>query len=150
MRALEVWEGSGVPFSSYGPGLSSYPPAVVAQVGFLPELGDIKAAAERRIVRWIDQGLLDEVAELRDDPRGLSRTAAQAIGYREMLEHLDGELSLDEAVEGTARRTWHLARRQIAWFRRDPRVRWVTTPEAAHALLGETLAQVRSAAQVRD
>ena len=150
VRALEVWEGSGAPFSSFGPGLDTYGSTTVEQVGYLPELSDLRTAAELRITGWIDKGLLLEVAALHDDPRGLSRTAAQAIGYREFLSHLDGTLSLDAAIEETARRTWNLIRRQIAWFRRDPRVRWTTTPQETLSLLAELLAQVHSSAQVRD
>ena len=51
-------------------------------------------------------------------------TAIQAIGYAELAQHLDGELTLEDAVDRTVRRTKNLARRQMAWFRRDPRVRW--------------------------
>ena len=70
-------------------------------------------------------GLVDEVEALRRRPRGLSRTAAQAIGYQEVLAHLAGECSLDEALAATATRTRQFARRQRMWFRRDPRISWV-------------------------
>jgi tRNA dimethylallyltransferase len=57
--------------------------------------------------------------------RGLSRTAAQALGYKELLAYLDGELALDAAVELIAQRTRQFAVRQLRWFQRDPRVRWI-------------------------
>ncbi len=70
-------------------------------------------------------GLVDEVRGLAADPRGWSRTARQAIGYKEILAHLDGEEpSLDGAVETAVRRTRSFARRQRVWFRRDPRITW--------------------------
>jgi tRNA dimethylallyltransferase len=75
----------------------------------------------------LELGLLDEVAALVSAGLGGWLTSTQAIGYAEMARHLRGELSLEEAVTGTVRRTTNLARRQMAWFRRDPRVRWVAT-----------------------
>jgi tRNA dimethylallyltransferase len=66
-------------------------------------------------------GFLDEVAAL---PHPLSRSAGQALGYRELLQHLDGVLTLDEAVEAAQSRTRRFARRQQRWFRRDPRIIW--------------------------
>ena len=69
-------------------------------------------------------GWLDEVRSLVERGFGAWLTATQAIGYAEVAAHLAGRLSLDEAVEATVKRTKELARRQMAWFRRDPRVRW--------------------------
>ena len=71
----------------------------------------------------LDRGLLDEVRGLAD--LGLSKTSAQALGYKELLAHLGGELSYDEAVELIIVRTRQFAVRQIRWFQRDPRVRWI-------------------------
>src|SRR5204862_493416 len=69
-------------------------------------------------------GLLEEVRALLDRGLGPSLTARQAIGYAEATEHLRGELPLEEAIARTAKRTRALARRQTAWFRRDPRIHW--------------------------
>jgi tRNA dimethylallyltransferase len=69
-------------------------------------------------------GLLDEVRSITDGV-GFSRTSAQALGYKELLAHLDGSLGLDEAVEQIVVRTRQFAVRQLRWFQRDPRVRWV-------------------------
>jgi tRNA dimethylallyltransferase len=150
VRALEVCEGAGVPFSSFGPGLEAYPESPVRQVGLLPDVEGVLESVERRISEWMEGGLLEEVLLLREDPRGISRTAGQAIGYREMLDHLDGACSLDEAVSGMVRRTRALVRRQIAWFRRDPRVHWTSSVDEVAALLDDALAQARRSAQVRD
>src|ERR671918_203654 len=70
-------------------------------------------------------GLVEEVRSLLDSGIGSFVTASQAIGYLEVAEHLQGRLSLDEAKDRTVRRTRALARRQMAWFRRDPRIRWI-------------------------
>ena len=69
-------------------------------------------------------GWIDEVETLVAGGFGDWLTSTQAIGYAELARHLAGELSLEDAVRQTVTRTRHLARRQMAWFRRDPRIRW--------------------------
>jgi tRNA dimethylallyltransferase len=123
VRALEVCEGSGRPFSSFGPGLDAYPPTPIAQIGLRWDRTVLADRIERRVHRMIADGLLAEVETLAGN--GLSRTARQALGYKEVLAHLDGECSLDEAVEQIVVRTRQFAVRQLRWFGRDPRVRWI-------------------------
>jgi tRNA dimethylallyltransferase len=125
LRALEVTLGSGRPFSSFGPGLERYPPTSVGQVGIRldPHLLDDRIAA--RFHRLMEAGLLDEVRALASRPAGLSRTARQGLGYRELLAHVEDGVPLADAVEEAVRRTRAFARRQVAWFRRDPRIVWV-------------------------
>ncbi len=125
VRALEVTLGSGRRFSSFGPGLGAYPPSPCIQIGLrvpAPVLDDRIAA---RLTFMLDAGLLDEVGTLASRQRTLSATASQALGYRELLDHLGGRCSLEEAVEEAVRRTRRFARRQLRWFRRDPRITWV-------------------------
>jgi tRNA dimethylallyltransferase len=122
---------SGRPFSSFGTGLQTYGatvfPVHVAGVWLPREVLNARIAARVRAMR--DAGLVDEVRALRDRG-GLSRTAAQAIGYRELLDHLDGaEPSVDAAFEAVVLRTRRFARRQRMWFRRDPRIRWFGAPD---------------------
>ncbi len=126
VRALEVTIGSGRPFSSFGPGIAHYPQVPFVQVGLRwprPQLADRIA---RRVHRMMDAGLLAEVEGLLAEPDGLSRTASQALGYKELTDHLRGDCSLAEAVETIIVRTRQFAVRQERWFRRDPRIRWVT------------------------
>ena len=154
VRALEVLETTGLPFSSFGAGLTEYgPPAFdVGLVGvWLPraELGGRIAA---RFAAMQTAGLVDEVRALvggrgdspEDSPApggGLSRTAAQAIGYKEIIAYLDGEIATPEqAFDLAVRRTRQFARRQRVWFRRDPRVRWVGTARNPHHLAALVLA----------
>lgn len=98
VRALEVTLGSGRPFSSFGPGLAAHPPTAFDLVGVrLPP----SVVAERIAARYEDQvaaGFVDEVRGLLARPGGLGRTARQALGYRQLLEHLEDGLPLDEAV----------------------------------------------------
>jgi tRNA dimethylallyltransferase len=125
LRALEVTLGAGQPFSSFGPGLTAYPPCRFVLVGlpFVPD--QVDARVEIRFRRWIEEGLVDEVRALAARPQGLSRTARQALGYRELLTHVEDGVPLEEAVQAAIVRTRSFARRQWSWFRRDPRIAWV-------------------------
>ncbi len=133
VRALEVSLGSGRRFSDHGPGLSVYPPTPFVQVALSrprPELD------ERIAARWQQQladGFLDEVRALEDVE--LSRTAAEALGYREFAAHLRGEMPFDEALATAVRRTCRFARRQERWLRRDPRIAWLQAPADPAAVL---------------
>lgn len=139
LRGLEVTLGSGRPFSSFGPGLDAFPPTPVHLVGIgLPQ----PVVAERIEARYRQQmaaGFLDEVRRLAAGP-ALSHTAAQALGYRELLAYLrrqqptdgarageegGGDEALAAALDEAVRRTRRFARRQRAWFRRDPRISWL-------------------------
>jgi tRNA dimethylallyltransferase len=123
VRALEVTLGSGRPFSSYGPGLQAYPPTDAVLLGVRWPRPVLTERIGRRVAAMLEAGLLGEVAALH--AAGLSRTAAQALGYKELVEHLEGRATLDEAVAATVLRTRQFAVRQERWFRRDPRVRWL-------------------------
>lgn len=82
----------------------------------------LEARVERRLKAMRSGGLVEEVVELRDR---LGRTARTAVGYREILDALNGLSTIDEAFEKAARSTRQLARRQRTWFQRDPRIRWI-------------------------
>jgi tRNA dimethylallyltransferase len=125
LRALEVTVGSGRPFSSFGPGLERYPRSGIAQVGVRHELAELDRRIDRRFERLLDLGFLDEVRSLSRRPGGMSRTARQALGYRELLSHVEDGVPLPEAIDRAIRRTRTFARRQLAWFRRDPRIVWM-------------------------
>jgi len=125
LRALEVTIGSGRPFSSFGPGLARYPRSRFPVIG-LRHPPEIQAERIRdRIEAQLRSGWLEEVACLLSSVTPLSRTASEAVGYRELIAHLQGACSLDEAKEEILRRSLQFARRQWRWFRRDPRIIWV-------------------------
>jgi tRNA dimethylallyltransferase len=125
VRALEVCIGSGRPFSSFGPGLERYPPTPVRLVGMGRPAAELDRRIAHRFARLMELGLLDEVRGLAARPGGLSRTARQALGYRELLTHVEGGVPLDLAIDQAIGRTRAFARRQMAWFRRDPRIVWL-------------------------
>jgi tRNA dimethylallyltransferase len=92
---------------------------------------------EQRVTAMVGAGLLDEVAHLA--AHGLSPTARQALGYKELLDHLDGLVSFDDAIGAIVTRTRRFATRQERWFRRDPRVRWIDID----ATVADPLVEVR-------
>jgi tRNA dimethylallyltransferase len=142
VRALEVCLGSGRPFSSFGPGLDTYPASPVTQIGLRWTRPLLAERIERRVHAMMAAGLLDEVRRLVAGPVPLSRTACQALGYKELLDHLEGRCGLDEAVATIVVRTRQFAVRQDRWFRRDPRIRWIdmtTGPADALPALLEAL-----------
>jgi tRNA dimethylallyltransferase len=135
VRALEVTLGSGRPFSSFGPGLQAYGPTPFAIIGvpFDPPAVDRRIA--ERFDGWLAAGLVEEVRHLAGRTGGLSRTARQALGYRELLAHVESGVPLERCVADAVRATRRFARRQWAWFRRDPRIRWLRVDEDREATL---------------
>ncbi len=131
VRALEVTVGSGSPFSSFGPGLGAHPPTPFGLVALGWERARLDARIDERLAAQMAEGFLDEVRRLLDDPRGLSRSAGQALGYKELATHVLDGAPLDETVELAARRTRRFSRRQEKWFRRDPRIAWVDADGAS-------------------
>jgi tRNA dimethylallyltransferase len=128
VRALEVTVGTGRPFSSYGPGVltvhENHLP--VRTAGLWLSRGEGARRIEARIGGMVDDGLIDEVRRLAGAPGGLSRTAREGIGYKEILDYLEGSVpTLEAALRRTAERTRQLARRQRMWFRRDRRITWI-------------------------
>ena len=137
VRALEVSLGSGRPFSSFGPGVDDYPPSAVEQIGVRWPRNVITDRIAQRVRQMIADGLVAEVQALAES--GLSRTAAQALGYKEILAMLDGQMSQDEAIAAIITHTRQFAVRQERWFRRDPRVRWIDVEHDAVAEVTPTV-----------
>jgi tRNA dimethylallyltransferase len=124
VRALEVIELSGRPFTASLPALEYADPATV-QVGVRIARDELDRRIEQRVAEMFDAGLVDEVRSLGP----LGRTAATAIGYREVAAYLAGELTEEEARERTVIATRRFARRQEKWWRKDPRITWVDSDD---------------------
>jgi tRNA dimethylallyltransferase len=141
VRALEVIEITGKPFTANLPGHDSVYDTL--QIGVDVARPELDERIARRVDRMWEAGLVDEVRTL--EARGLraGRTASRALGYQQVLEALAGECTEDEARAETVRATKRFARRQDSWFRRDPRVHWLSgaaadltgLPELALALV---------------
>ena len=123
VRALEVGELTGRPFVARLPAPAYVDPATV-QIGVDIDRPTLDARIARRVEAMWAAGLVEEVRRLGAPLRG-SRTASRALGYAQVLAHLAGECTEDEAREQTVVGTRRFARRQDAWFRRDDRVVWV-------------------------
>jgi tRNA dimethylallyltransferase len=136
VRALEVIEISGRPFTATMPAYLQNRPAV--QIGLTLPRAELDRRIAARVDRMWQAGLEAEVRSLA--ARGLrdGKTASRALGYRQLLRYLDEEWTLEEARLETIRATRRFARRQESWFRRDPRVRWLDV-STAETLLPEAL-----------
>ncbi|PVE17323.1 tRNA (adenosine(37)-N6)-dimethylallyltransferase MiaA [Arthrobacter sp. Bz4] len=123
IRALEVYEVTGRPFSSFMPQRLYHQPAL--QLGLRVDRPVLRERLATRVHTMVDDGLLDEVARL--DRQGLrsGRTASRALGYAQFLQVLDGELTTEQAASDTIDATRRFARRQLTWFRADPRITWL-------------------------
>lgn len=121
VRALEVIELTGLPFSAGMPDYRTRPGVV--QLGL--DRPDLDERIGIRVQELLAAGFLDEVRRLERLGLRNATTAGRAIGYRQLLAHLDGHCTLAEAVADIERATRRFARRQRSWFRRDPRVQWL-------------------------
>ena len=129
VRALEVPALTGRPFSSFADAWDRYDPDAVRAAGLRMSRERLIERIRARVRAMLDDGWIDEVRSLVDAGFGGWLTSTQAIGYAELARHLRGEMTLEHAVEATVKRTTNLARRQMAWFRRDPRIRWFDVDE---------------------
>ncbi|MEJ1194823.1 tRNA (adenosine(37)-N6)-dimethylallyltransferase MiaA [Pseudarthrobacter sp. CCNWLW207] len=123
IRALEVHQLTGRPFSSFMPRREYFQPAL--QIGLAVDRDQLRERLAQRVHSMVDKGLLEEVRRL--DAAGLRRgkTAPRALGYSQFLKVLDGGATVEEAVEETIVATRQFARRQLTWFRADPRINWL-------------------------
>ena len=128
IRALEVFEKTGVPLSEHG---GDFANSRGADIEFEPIIAGITMdrarlyeRIERRIDLMLEQGLIDEVDSILADGFDPALPALQGLGYKQLIMFRNGELSYDEAVELIKRDTRRFAKRQISWFKRDKRIRW--------------------------
>jgi tRNA dimethylallyltransferase len=124
VRALEVIEITGRPFTANLPGHEAVYDTL--QIGVAVPRPELDERIALRVERMWDAGLVEEVRAL--EARGLreGRTAPRALGYQQVLAFLAGECTEAEALAETVRATKRFARRQESWFRRDPRVHWLS------------------------
>jgi tRNA dimethylallyltransferase len=124
VRALEIVMITGEPFAASLPDeIESWQP--VLEFGLRMEREQLLPRLEKRVLKMWEEGLVEEVASL--IPAGFrdSKTASVAIGYAQVLGELDGELTREEAIASTVQLTQRYARRQVSWFKRDDRIKWL-------------------------
>ena len=125
VRALEVCRGSGTTFSSFGDGVAQFPDTETVQIGIKWDRDVLRTRIAERVQRMFSAGLVDEVRGLVSGNDRLSRTARQALGYKEVIEGLELGWSEQQMADTISLRTQQFAVRQERWFRRDPRINWV-------------------------
>lgn len=124
VRALEVIEITGAPYSANLPRQEYVSPTIQIGIDCSRDVLDERAAV--RVDRMWDAGLVAEVAALAGpDLNGLGRTAERAVGYAEVLAFFRGEITEQTAKDSVIAATRRLARKQMGWFGRDPRINWV-------------------------
>lgn len=134
IRAVEVQRLTGRPFSSYMPKRQYHPdiPPVI-QIGLKVDRARLHDRIEQRVYKMLNEGWIEEVQHLQKRGLATAPTASKAIGYRQLLDYVNGNLTKPEAVEATIVATRRFARRQETWFKADPRVHWIN-PESEHAV----------------
>ena len=149
VRALEMLD-QGVMYSAQVENLRVRNPHYDVRIWALTmDRERLYARINQRVNMMVEQGLVSEVEGLVSRGYGVDLTARQAIGYKEILQYLDGEISLDEAVELIKRRTRHYAKRQLSWLRRDGRANWidldvVSSDEAVDLIVSDLRSRYRS------
>ncbi len=130
IRAIEVYRITGKPVSvlqeEYKLARKSFQFKIIC---IAREREDIYRRINERVETMFDKGLVDEVRSLLDNPRGLSKQAKQALGYKEVIQYLDGGLALDDAKEMVKQSTRRFAKRQMTWFRSFPDIQWLEADE---------------------
>ena len=120
-RALEVCLASGRPFSSFHSGAAQERDFAIEKIGLSRPREVLYGRINRRVDAMMQAGLLEEVRSLLPCREQLP---LHTVGYRELFGHLDGKLSLDEAVAAIKQHTRNYAKRQMTWWRRDPDIHW--------------------------
>ncbi|WP_354003625.1 tRNA (adenosine(37)-N6)-dimethylallyltransferase MiaA [Thermophilibacter provencensis] len=129
VRALEMLD-EGVSYAQHHEGLHRRKARYDARIwGLTMDRERLYARIDARVDKMVRDGLVDEVRALAQQGLTSDHTAGQAIGYKEILDALSGELSLDEAIELIKRRSRRYAKRQLSWFRHDGRVQWINLDE---------------------
>lgn len=141
VRALEVAELTGLPFSSFASEWERYAPERVRAAGVQVPRDLLWKRIDARVTGHLENGVLDEVRALIDRGFGGWLTSSQAIGYAEFAQHVTGGITLDDAVAAIVKRTKGLARRQLAFLRRDPRIRWFEAGADGAAALVDDIAE---------
>ncbi|MEN8157434.1 MAG: tRNA (adenosine(37)-N6)-dimethylallyltransferase MiaA [Bacteroidota bacterium] len=139
LKALEVSIQTGKPYSTFLSSKRKERPFRILRIALDIEREVLYDRINKRVDQMMEAGLLDEVKEL-VPLRGL--TAMKTVGYRELFRHLDGEISLDEAVDLIRRNTRKFARKQLTWFRKENRYRWFSPGQT-----GEIISWIESHAQ---
>ncbi len=129
LRAVEVAVTSGRVISERQESWIKYEsPYNLIVAGVEMEREVLYERIDKRVEKMVSEGLIEETAKILEKGLGSGSTAAEALGYREMAAYLRGEISLEEALTEVKKKTRRYAKRQLTWFRKDPRIVWFSIP----------------------
>ena len=143
IRALEVFYLSGKTLSSEA-GKMEKPPYSLLMYGLNMDRKALYSRIEKRVDKMLEEGLVEEVKGLLERGYSSSLTSMQGLGYKEMALYLKGQLTLEEAVDLLKMSTRRFAKRQLTWFRRDDRIRWI---DMGHKRMEEVSEEITGAAE---
>ncbi|MBE7020631.1 MAG: tRNA (adenosine(37)-N6)-dimethylallyltransferase MiaA [Ruminococcaceae bacterium] len=130
IRAIEVYKTTGITMTEQIKNSKNIPPAFsLAYFGLNTDREIIYDRINKRVDIMMEKGLLEEVISLKEKGYSTRNKSMQAIGYKELLLHLSGKLTLDEAVDLIKQESRRYAKRQLTWFRRDERIKWIDIKE---------------------
>lgn len=131
MRALEVFMISGKKYSTLRLSVKKKRHFVIKKTGILIERDDLYMRINNRVDAMIQSGMVNEVKSLLPYR---NENALQTVGYREIIDYLDNNISLDEAINKIKQNTRNYAKRQMTWFRKDPEIKWFTPDETGRMM----------------
>jgi len=140
IRALEVYEHTGRPISELQRTMKLAGPTVL--VGLTMDRSELNRRIDVRVDVQIDAGLVEEVRRLLDAGYARDLPALQGLGYKEIIAHIDGQVSLEEATKVLKRNTRGFAKRQLTWFRRDSRIRWLDVTDKSSEQVADAIQSV--------
>ncbi len=147
IRALEVYELTGQKYSDVAGAFKKRRSLYdTIFIGLAYDKEELKRRIAVRTTRMIERGWVDETRKLFSEDRHVSRNAAQAIGYKTLKQYIDGHLTMEEAVETIVKETTAYAKRQMTWFKADPRIVWLEleTEEGAAEIADEVILYLKS------
>jgi tRNA dimethylallyltransferase len=127
LRALEVYKETGKTITQHDRETKALPPRYDAVwIGLrFADRADMRSLIDRRVDKMVEEGLLDEVRALLRSGLPREATALQAIGYKEFLDVLEGEVTEDQAIAEVKLRSRQYAKRQLTWLRRNQAIHWI-------------------------
>jgi tRNA dimethylallyltransferase len=126
IRALEVYEITGTKFSSLQNTWKSKKSEYRASlIGITLDRKKLYDNIDKRVDRMLENGLVEEVKKLIDNGYGNCRSVLQAVGYKEVLKYLDGEVTFEKCSGDIKRNTRRLAKKQMTWFKSEPKINWI-------------------------
>lgn len=125
IRALEIIKSTGMTKTEADAAALKEPLYNAEMIGLYTEREELYKRINARVDKMLDMGLLDEVRRLIDMEIPRDSTAMQAIGYKELVEYIDGRVLYTEAVEKIKRESRRYAKRQMTWFKRNEKIKWV-------------------------